>query len=493
MKEKIKKILNWRPGVKLYVSAAVLMLFFLVIPLIRLAFYSVPWYDDYNYGFFAKLPMEKDPTLLCALKGAWECIRISWHAWQGTYGSILFMVLMPGIWGESYYCLGPIFIILLLTTAVIVFLYDLQKFCFHAESGSALGISVVGAILALEMVHTAREGFYWYNGGIHYLGMHSFMLLMISALMRCLMTKHVWRRFLTAFLGMVLAILVAGGNFVTALQGLLLLVCIIGVGILLKKKQVVLCVPALLVYVIGFYLNVTAPGNDKRADNYVGWGMPPVKSVLYSFVEGGKHVWQFTGWMTVLLLIVLLPMVFYMVQRSEYSFRFPGVITFFAFCFYATGFTPSLYSLGHAGLSRTLNAVKLTWQMLVIINVIYWCGWLCKKSEKWGKNLWPIWIYPIVGCLALTVFVTEDNQAGSFSSYGAYYYIHTGYANNFYEEYLDRVEVLQSNADSVVLKPYFWQPWMIYMGDLSTDPNDESNRALAKWYDKDVVYLQTEE
>ena len=114
MRERLKKLAGWRPGHRVYAVVAAAALLLLLCPLIRLALYSVPWYDDYNYGRFARTAMADAPTLGNALKGAWECIRISWYAWQGTYGSIFFMTLMPGIWGEEYYCIGPIFLILLL-------------------------------------------------------------------------------------------------------------------------------------------------------------------------------------------------------------------------------------------------------------------------------------------------------------------------------------------------------------------------------------------
>ena len=92
------------------------------------------------------------------------------------------------------------------------------------------------------------------------------------------------------------------------------------------------------------------------------------------------------------------------------------------------------------------------------------------------------------------MFWTEPNQAGSFSSYGAYYYIHTGEAYNFYQEYLARVELLKGEDKVVEFEPYHWRPWMICMGDLSDNYKDESNMAIATWYKKHrVLCMQHEE
>lgn len=501
---------GWRPGPALYAAGAVAALLLLLIPLMRLAVYSVPWYDDYNYGRYAKTAMEEAPTLGNALKGAWECIRISWYAWQGTYGSILFMVLMPGIWGEEYYRFGPMFLILLLTVSVCILVSTLLKNILKTDRIHALGLSAVSAILAVELLYTAQAGFYWYNGGIHYVGMHAFAMLLVAAAVKLLCEETRWRRYLWTLLGAVLAFLTAGGNFVTALQGMLVLFTVAGLGFLLRKGQTFFLLPVLAVYAGGFFLNVTAPGNDKRAESYVGWGMPPVKAVLYSFAEGGKHAWEFTGCMTLVLLLVMLPLILHMVKKTAFPFRWPGLVSLWSVCLYATGFTPSLYSMGHGGLGRTLNAVKLTWQLLLILNLVYWCGWVCARAGKRGTagadavscnpsegesgtaRMWRWWFYPAAVLAAFAVFCAEPNKAGTFSSYGAYYYVHTGEAYNFYQEYLERVEVLHSDESRVVFPPYRWRPWLICMGDLSDDPGDESNRALAAWYDKDEIVCADE-
>ena len=432
------------------------------------------------------------------MKGAWECIRTSWYAWQGTYSSILFMVLMPAIWGDAYYYLGPVFLILILTIAVCFFLYTLLRVVLRADWIQALAIGIGGAILALELLHTAKEGIYWYNGGVHYVGMHSFLLILVAFAIRIAereRAKWYWgKQVLTLLAAMVLAVLAAGANFVTALQGLLVILSAFVLGAIMRKRRVLWLMPVLLVYAAGFYLNVSAPGNVMRADSYVGWGMPAWKAVVYSFVEGGRWAWKFTGWMAIVILLLLLPMILYMVSRTTFPFRLPGVVSLWSVCLYATGFTPSLYSLGHAGLSRTLNAVKITWQMLLIINVIYWCGWFWKKYKGVREaELFQWWFYPLIAVMVLLVFHAEVNKAGSFSSFGAYYYIHTGEAYNFYQQYLERVEKLNGEEQRVGLSPYIWKPWFLYMGDLSENPDAEANRSLANWYDKEAVFLLPEE
>ena len=49
-----RKMICWKPSVKLTAVFALLALALLLVPLVRISFYAVPWYDDYNYGSFAK-------------------------------------------------------------------------------------------------------------------------------------------------------------------------------------------------------------------------------------------------------------------------------------------------------------------------------------------------------------------------------------------------------------------------------------------------------
>lgn len=103
------------------------LLLLTLIPLFRLTVYAVPYYDDYNFGRFARAAMEQEQSKWAAISGALDCSRTQWYAWQGTYSSIFFMALMPAIWGEQYYFLGPVFILLLLLAGTMIFTHVILR------------------------------------------------------------------------------------------------------------------------------------------------------------------------------------------------------------------------------------------------------------------------------------------------------------------------------------------------------------------------------
>lgn len=509
-----KKILTWKPGEKLLAIGFCLLLLAALIPLFRLTIYAVPYYDDYNFGRFARAAMEQEQSKWAAIPGALECSRTQWYAWQGTYSSIFFMTLMPAIWGEQYYFLGPVFILLLLLAGSMVFTHVILRKVFGMEKWISLAIQAVITTAQFMFIYSAQSGFYWYNGGIHYVGMHGFGLLFLAVSICLERAEGRTAKGLLFTASVLLAMITAGSNFVTALQGLLCLVTILLVSVVLERRKCGLwLLPATAVYIIGFGLNVAAPGNSVRAQSYIGWGYGPLESIGRSFLEAVKHIPEYTGLVVLTVMLLLVPLIWQSVKSTDYRFRYPGIVLAWSFCLYATGYTPSLYSLGHAGLSRTLNAVKITYLLLLFLNEIYWIGWLRqlleKKTEQTtgqltiqkltiqkltirnGAAAW--WFYVLIGVACLVIFRASPNQAGHYSSYGAYYYVHTGEAYNFHQEYLERVKRLSGNAKNVHLPAYRFQPWFLCMGDISEDAGNEANRSLAMWYGKDSVTLISED
>lgn len=489
----MKKFLMWKPSAKFMAVVFTALLMLTVIPLLRLTVYAVPWYDDYLYGWYVKKTIEAGGGFFDILRSAWWPARVEWYAWQGTFSSIFLMALVPNSWGQQYFFIGPAILILLPVAGVFALLGVLARDICGFDRVYTLCLQSAVSAMVLMFIHTAQEGFYWYNGGLHYVGMHSLVLLFIAMAIKLLKTRN---KAATVFLvlgTMVGALAGSGSNYVTALQGGLLILSVVGVGILCKNRRFLLLLPSVLVYGVGFYKNVFAPGNDKRMEFYTGWGCGPVESVLRSFSEAFLHLGEFTGLITLAVLAVLAPVIWQMVKKSSFAFRYPALVLAWSVCLYASGFTPSLYSLGHAGLSRALNAVKITYQLLLIMNEVYWLGYLCRRLEKKGKTdlsgLCYWWFYPVMGAVMLLIFAAASNQAGNYSAYGAYYYIHTGEAYNFYHEYLARVELLEGEEKDVLVKPYVYKPWFLCKGDWAEDPENEVNRAVAFWFDKDSVAI----
>ena len=331
--EKLKKIGLWKPGKILLVVLCCGLLALTLIPLLRLTIYAVPYYDDYNFGRFARAAMEQEQSKWAAFSGALDCARTQWYAWQGTYSSIVFMTLMPAIWGEQYYFLGPVFILLLLFAGTMVFTGVIFRKVLGMEKWFSLAIQAAITASVFMFIYSAQSGFYWYNGGVHYVGMHGFGMLFLAAAICLERAKGRTSTGLLFTASVLLAMITAGSNFVTALQGLLSVLTILFVSVVLERRKTGLwLLPATVVYIIGFGLNVAAPGNSVRARSYVGWGYSPLESIGRSFLEAVKHLPEFTGSIVLMVMLFLAPMIWQALQGTKYRFRYPGIVLAWSFC-----------------------------------------------------------------------------------------------------------------------------------------------------------------
>lgn len=78
--------------------------------------------------------------------------------------------------------------------------------------------------------------------------------------------------------------------------------------------------------------------------------------------------------------------------------------------------------------------------------------------------------------------------------YGAYYYVHSGEAFNYYNEQLAREENIKKSGADVELEPLVWRPWFLCKKiELSEDTHAEQNVAMARWYGKSSICVKSSE
>lgn len=116
----------------------------------------------------------------------------------------------------------------------------------------------------IEWMPSALQGLYWYNGAMNYVFFHAVLLLLLCVLLS-LAGEHPRRKAGRTVLAVLLAVLLAGGNHVTAFVGILL---IVGFGIFAavkkRRQNLICCVITLAAMVAGFLFNVTSPGTRIR-------------------------------------------------------------------------------------------------------------------------------------------------------------------------------------------------------------------------------------
>lgn len=416
-----------------------------------------------------------------------------WYAWQGTYISCFFMSLMPAVWGTEMYKVGLWLILLTLIVSIFLLVRVLMRDVLKVKDNwSCLFVQSMVSITVMVFMRSAIEGFFWYNSAVHYTAMHSLGIIYIAGLIKLVFSEGKIKTVFLLISGMLFAVVIGDVNNVTVLQVGLVILSIMGFGAIFKKKRVLLLIPVSICYAVAMYFNINAPGNAIRGALYVGMKISPIEAVLRSFQSAITYFDDFTGLMTLAIIIFMLPVILHIVANTNFEFKYPLLVLVWSFCLYATGFTPTLYMMGHTLLGRATNMAKVTFQILLFINIVYLIGWLyrfIKKKKDKTLNIKSTWSYYfVVALMMVAIFAAEPNKGGIYSTYCAYYFVHTGEAYNYYREYLYRVYVCETSDEAdVVVHPYAYKPWVLCLGDLSEDPNYEPNKFMAQFFGKNSI------
>ena len=82
-----------------------------ILPLIVIGFYNHPSADDYSYSIRTMLAL-KTGGIIELIKGVFLQIADTYTTWQGTYSAVAVFALQPSVFGQSFYFLSTIILLL---------------------------------------------------------------------------------------------------------------------------------------------------------------------------------------------------------------------------------------------------------------------------------------------------------------------------------------------------------------------------------------------
>lgn len=474
----------------LVVAAVALML----VPMLVVARYNVPCADDYHYGASTYYTWQATHSLAAVLRAAGEKVAERYANWQGTYSAIFLMALQPAVFGNGFYALVPFLTLGMLAAGTCFFCLSLFAKLLGASRWQALVLALVWLGIDTQLLPSAVQGFYWYNGAIFYTFFFGVQLFYFGLLARYLAMGHASRRRSAAFLtGLcALGLFLGGGNLVTAFGTLLVLVCVLCLLAIMKSRQWRALLLPLAFLLAGFLVNVCAPGNSVRQQS-MGDPLPAPLAVLRAVQEA---VLQFDKNLTLpilLALVFLLPVLWNAAANAHLSFRWPLLFFVFTFGLYAAQFCPTWYALKQAGPARLLDIIFYSAFFWMAVNLFYFLGWL--QRRLWAENgavpqaRYSLgFVAAVAAALALGCFAMRDML--NFTSIQALNALRTGQAQLYHSEFCARVEVLEDTTQpDAVLQPYSVRPRVLYFDDATSDAADWRNGAIAYYYGKHSVIV----
>ena len=525
------------------------MVVILLIPLYAVADYAHPSVDDYSYGKFASEVWEETGSVWKVLENAWERTAYTYETRQGTFSSIFFMRIQPAIFGEQYYFLTTVF---LLTTFLVCSLFFYVSFfgtLFRASKVQSWLLALVLTIGALEFTHVVSDSFYWYNGGVTYTLFFSMEALLFGCLIQMYGAKKKWKKILFGMLSMFLAFFTCGGNYVTSLVTVEILVFVCFLVSLReysrKHKQdklklpkvftkiftsfyymteakeekqegkwnILFCFFTLCMAVLSFCIVVLAPGNAIRQEE-VGGARNPIVAILLSFVYGAYSIGNCMNLSAWLLLGFCVPLFAVIARNSSFSFRSPLLVTFFSYCLYSSQATPMIYAQGIKIPYRIMNIIYFSCFVMMSVNVFYWIGYMTKQKANnvmlskictWHEvYFWRFYViaffifcFSVAGGISIEAEVDVDGKAQVEikelpATLSACYVLLNGEAKQFDKESWERYAIYSDDSiKEVEVTPFSVTPDIIFHSDITEDKNNWKNQCVKKYFDKKSVKLKS--
>lgn len=476
-----------------------------LLPVLLMAGYNFPSADDYTNGLRCYQAWNTTHSLWAVLKEAIGRTVFEYTQWRGCFTSSFLSALPPSIWGERWYGMTTLIVLVSLTASVIYFLFCLLNKVFKADKYKCLGIAMMVLIMLVQCLRREErtELLYWYSGAINYAFIFSLELFFLGALISIACgtgKKKTWHMIIASVLGF----LVGGGNQMSSLNMLIIAATAILFITLFRKwkKYRILMIP-IGFSIVGSVLSYAAPGNWVRArpDNM----MSPIKAIFVSFYYClDLSVSKWITWPVILLTAIMIPVFWNIAKKTDFKFPCPILALLYGYCITSAMFTPSLFSLGNIGAGRIQGLAYWVFICMLTLCTGYVTGWAQKKYEKNNCPADPEdgslspdfcwWILACIGFLGFSYAITVIPVPYYYTATSAMSDIMNGNAKGYARECEMRVEAYRDGTGrEVVVNQLENQPELLFFNDISDDPEDWINLGVARYYGLKSVAVQKED
>lgn len=476
-----------------------------LLPLLMLSQYDYASADDYSTGAANYHIWQATHSIGAVLMRAAQMAVEFFLQWEGYFTSIFLTALQPGLFGAHVYRVTPWIMLFMLTFSAM---YLLRCICVKAlgmDRYATHAVTMLLLMISIQCLVGRVEILYWYAGACNYTFYYAAGMIFFGLLLSFLFDRKKGKRIFDMIAACLLGFGVGGGNYMTSLSTAIVLSIFLAVLLLthsLAKYKGVL-IPAAF-FATAFCAACSAPGNAVREEGLSGNG--PVKAIvlsLYYFFDLCVSDW--TTWPVMAGLLLMLPFFWKMARSTKFTFPHPLLVLFLAYGVVSANVTPPLYAVGNIIAGRLQGLFFLQYVLLMTLSLLYGTGALVKYMERSGvlaaqgeKAADMHFTAPVFGAFAGLVLFTGFGSALCVGV-DPYYYTTTaaitdlcnGSAQAYGAAWEERLQILE---DPMVKEVRFhelpYHPELLFFTDITADPEDWTNRALAQYFEKDSVVLE---
>lgn len=264
-----------------------------MIPLIYLGKYDYSSADDYYFGLQSHLVWANSHSLLKTIWQGMVEVKKIYTSWQGTYSAMLFMVLQPGIFGETAYHFGPMIVLGILIFATFYFIYIILHYYANADKYDIIIISIAVLLIQIEIMPNAIQGIYWWNSAFYYTGGYAMMVITFALVIKLISAEmSLIRRIVNIILCSIFCLLIGGNNYIVVLLTVEFYALLLLINIFIKNGKVKNIIVPFGVLIIGFGISALAPGNQVRSAQ-LGVNNTFFSTIINSFIAANKYIKDF--------------------------------------------------------------------------------------------------------------------------------------------------------------------------------------------------------
>lgn len=474
------------------IAAACLLILLIInmLPIIYLGRFNHPTGDDYYYGAEAHIVWEETGSVIETIKEALKGAAYDYQTWQGTYSAMVLMRLQPTVFSESAYHWVTVVILLLLTGGIFYLLKPVICRWLGGSSASWIAIASVLTLLAVQTVPTPAESMFWYNGSMYYTGYLAVTFFFWGMLLRYLLQPRI-RDILYMS---ILAVFLAGGNYISLLPSMILLVLVTAWLFYKKDKKRGISIAIVTVAILaGFIVNAMAPGNAVRQSDM--WKIPAWKAVIKSLLQGVRYLaaWVGPGWLCAA--VVITPFMLKIYRKTDFQFRYPVIALGLIYGIFCSASCPTFYTMNSTGPARAVAVCYYGFILFTFAAYGYGLGYFYQRvlprvrvKMRWKLPQMSKVVMPTALLSGLLLIQASNGGLAKTTSVKSFQSLVSGEAAAYEQEYLERLAILEDDTvEDAVLPPYENRPQLLYVGDLAADPQEPANRKVALFYGKKTV------
>ncbi|MEA4915655.1 MAG: DUF6056 family protein [Christensenella sp.] len=489
----VKKHVFWR-------NLLLITLIISLIPILVIAMYNHSSADDFSYGYYVHQTWNQTHNVFEVMKTIGQTVLLFNKTWQGTYSAIVLFMVQPAVWGEQYYFLTTYILLAFILLGIFSFFRSWIGKKYNRNDIADI-VSCCVSVLFIQMVPMPVESLFWWNGASFYVIWNAVMLIQVSCFLTVVHTQKCSA--LQCVIMFVLGILLAGSNYITALLTVEITVLFLAYCVYMRNnwKQISI---VLVVTLVGFIISVSAPGNAVRQQQYET--VNPLLSITESFLYAYRWAVTWTPDMLILLLLFCLPFAIGIQLNTEAkTMQIPlWVKLLLLIGLFTSTFTPTIYAGNVIGPERAQNIRFLLWVIVCFISEFlvaeHAVNWIRRHNHQtilpdlatWFSTKKIIFLVSTLMILGVLSGMRSYyfNKFDCFTSVSATYSLLTGKAQEYDRVADGRMQLLLSDEKNVVLQPFLTRPFLLFFNDITDDPNDLSNQAMAIYFDKETVQLQ---